>query len=236
MDEIHWSWKNPLTKNNTLFVLCSMIIFALISALAFVLSHGIILRTVLYGFAYGLTYWLIFGIVSRLPIIQTRELKRWSLKNPIRQIRNNLDVVTGIALSAGLFFGLTFGPGFTIVGFIFGIMVFGLEIILLDLIHNSADFIQVNTPYQRFISSAKNLYFSILQHLLLRYQLYKQGLLPLKLVTFLNELSLRHILEFDGDPTTGKGGGAWRFRHRILQEWFAEKWVEPEDPNKLKTE
>jgi hypothetical protein len=33
-------------------------------------------------------------------------------------------------------------------------------------------------------------------------------------------MSLRHLLEFDGDPETGKGGGAWRWRHRIVQEYF----------------
>ena len=36
-------------------------------------------------------------------------------------------------------------------------------------------------------------------------------------------MSLRHLLEFDGDPMTGKGGGAWRWRHRILQEYFLEQ-------------
>jgi hypothetical protein len=53
------------------------------------------------------------------------------------------------------------------------------------------------------------------------------------LVAFLNEFSLRHILEFEGDPHTGKDGGAWRFRHRILQEWFAERWVDPTEHQKM---
>jgi hypothetical protein len=35
-------------------------------------------------------------------------------------------------------------------------------------------------------------------------------------------MSLRHLLEFDGDPETGKGGGSWRWRHRIIQEYFLE--------------
>jgi hypothetical protein len=33
-------------------------------------------------------------------------------------------------------------------------------------------------------------------------------------------MSARHLLETDG--------ATWRFRHRILQEWFAERWGEQE--------
>ena len=80
----------------------------------------------------------------------------------------------------------------------------------------------INRPYQRFSVALKNLDISILTHLILRFALCFQRLLPLRLVHFLNEMSLRHLLEFDGDPVTGKGGGAWRWRHRILQEYFLE--------------
>jgi hypothetical protein len=69
----------------------------------------------------------------------------------------------------------------------------------------------------------KHFYFSILQHFLLRYQLYKKGLLPLNLVDFLNEMTTRNIMETDG--------ATWRFRHRIIQDYFADQWVEPKKEN-----
>ena len=44
-----------------------------------------------------------------------------------------------------------------------------------------------------------------------------------KLVPFLNDMVECNILE-----TTG---ASWRFRHRILQDYFADQWVETEfDP------
>lgn len=83
---------------------------------------------------------------------------------------------------------------------------------------NYAYFLQITTPYQRFTASAKALHFSILQHWLLRWQLYRAGVLPLRLVDFLNEMTSRHLLETDG--------ATWRFRHRILQEYFTGQWKE----------
>jgi hypothetical protein len=82
-----------------------------------------------------------------------------------------------------------------------------------------AKYSQIKKPYQRFHSSMRQLYFSILQHWHLRYLLYKKGLLPWHLVDFLNEMVTRKILETDG--------AIWRFRHRILQEYFAVRWEEP---------
>jgi sugar-specific transcriptional regulator TrmB/MFS family permease len=81
-----------------------------------------------------------------------------------------------------------------------------------------ASIIQINTPYQRFNASMRSLHFSILQHWLLRYQLSRKGLLPLRLVDFLNEMTKAHIMESDG--------ATWRFRHRIIQDYFAEQWEE----------
>ncbi len=170
--------------------------------------------------------------------IRTKENKNKSWKNLIIKIKNILTSRNGIEdglimpLAIGCAIGMSIGMRSGIItGFVNGIigclgtlLIIALASLFIDSFSNV---IQITTPYQRFIASAKSLYFSIFQHLLLRYQLVKKGLLPLHLVTFLNEMSLRHILEFDGDPHTGKGGGAWRFRHRILQEWFAERWVDP---------
>lgn len=92
--------------------------------------------------------------------------------------------------------------------------------------------LHIANPYQRFLLSLRFAGFSILQHFVLRLQLSKKGLLPLRLVDFLNEMasyqvktrrfttSAVHLLESDG--------ASWRFRHRLIQEWFAARWQEPE--------
>ena len=185
------------------------------------------------------------------PLIKTKDSINLSWNNFFKNLKKNFIYCLDKGLRIGLILGLVSGlfevmPYVTIgkqsdvrIGelkfLLFFVMFMGLLIWLAvwlsnsleDLLKNSSDFLQITSPYQRFNASMKSLHFSILQHKFLCYQLRKQGLLPPDLVKFLNEMSLRHILEFDGDPVTGKGGGSWRFRHRILQEYFAERWVEP---------
>jgi hypothetical protein len=83
-------------------------------------------------------------------------------------------------------------------------------------------FLVLKNPYSRFRAALKYLNLIIFEHLTLRFLLFVQSSLPIYLVYFLNEMSLRHILEFDGDLNTESGGGSWRWRHRIIQEWFLE--------------
>ncbi|NET34784.1 MAG: NACHT domain-containing protein [Cyanothece sp. SIO1E1] len=84
-----------------------------------------------------------------------------------------------------------------------------------------SNFVQINHPYQRFYASAQRLHFSISLHFLLRFQLFWQGALPWKLVPFLNEMKDYHILESDG--------ASWRFRHRLMQEYFMASFESPEN-------
>ncbi|MCK6695769.1 MAG: NACHT domain-containing protein, partial [Thermoanaerobaculia bacterium] len=169
----------------------------------------------------GLFSGVLSGLFKFEHKIYTRELIDLSWKRLYQEVKNSL----GIALFAGLLGGYTYWTQFGWVAGILGwLLVFiltGIWYALFKIIEESKLLIQISSPNHRFQASMKALHFSILQHKFLCYQLRKQGLLPLRLVDFLHELSLRHILEYDGDPTTGKGGGAWRFRHRILQEWFA---------------
>ncbi len=51
-----------------------------------------------------------------------------------------------------------------------------------------------------------------------------KNFLPIDFPNFLNEMSHRHLLETDG--------ATWRFRHRILQDYFSGLWVETGEPNK----
>jgi len=86
-------------------------------------------------------------------------------------------------------------------------------------------FLVLDRPYRRFWAALKWINLFLFEHLVLRFFLFIQSSLPLRLAHFLNEMSRRHLLEFDGDLDTETGGGSWRWRHRIIQEWFlkAEK-------------
>ena len=167
------------------------------------------------------------GLMSKRGIY-TQEIINWSWKKSFQSIisgfKKNLLLGLVIVLVTVLFRSLS--AGLIVVPAI--ILAFGLT----ELLGNSSSITQIISPYHRFNASMKALHFSILQHKHLCHLLRKKGFLPHDYVQFLNEMSLRHILEFDGDPATGTGGGAWRFRHRILQEYFAERWVEPEHNGK----
>ena len=96
---------------------------------------------------------------------------------------------------------------------------------------HSKNLIQVRSSYERFQFAAKSLNLSIVQHFHLRYQLAQKGLLPLRLVDFLNEIANHQVKKrrFTHSPVhlMESDGASWRFRHRLIQEWFAARWVEP---------
>jgi hypothetical protein len=108
-------------------------------------------------------------------------------------------------LSKGIIYGF--------IGCLYGIFTIGFLIGFIEYIeHAAGNILQINKPYDRFNASMKLLHFSILQHKHLLYLLNKKGLLPYRLVPFLDAMTEQHILESDG--------ATWRFRHRILQEYF----------------
>lgn len=159
--------------------------------------------------------------------IATKDNVIWSYKVYIENVKKNL--VTSVlfcvlfSVAISLIRVTEYNPTIRIVA---GIVI-GLPFALLmsmvssigDMLNfEHSDFIQINSPYQRFYASMKVLYFSILQHWHLRYLLYKKGVLPLDLVDFLNEMTAQNILESDG--------ATWRFRHRMIQEYFAREWEE----------
>lgn len=59
---------------------------------------------------------------------------------------------------------------------------------------------------------------SLFKHIILRLLLYSEKKLPLRWVSFFTYATATRILEQDG--------GQWRFRHQILQDYFAQKWEE----------
>lgn len=120
------------------------------------------------------------------------------------------ELISGTSESLKLLFIVVFMVTFIQTIFEFFFTIFHTHI------RNNIYFVQIRKPYQRFLASAKILYFPIILHLLLRYQLAKRQLLPFRLVTFLKQLTLNNMLE--------SNGGTWRFRHRILQDYYADIW------------
>jgi hypothetical protein len=218
-------------------------ILGLVNGLAIGLGNGLIAG--LNGLAAGLIGGLIIGLVTGLmfstkynykwlPLIEVKDEVIWSLENYLLSVKKSLALGLVIGLMTGLI-GVFVFKGFESAvygevedpaeGLIYGLasgLVISLVLGLLDLLFNKhSPYIQIEKPYQRFIGSTKAIYFSILQHWVLRHQLYRKGLLPLYLVDFLNEMTKRHILE--------SNGATWRFRHRIIQDYLAEQWEEPEE-------
>ena len=62
------------------------------------------------------------------------------------------------------------------------------------------------------------------QHFSLRLILYLEGTMPLRVVTFMDRMTDQLIFE-DTRRSDKKGnkrrGATWRFRHKILQDYFA---------------
>lgn len=188
---------------------------------------------------------LLFGILTTLNneihIIQTKDNSKVSFKSLWIHVKYHTKIMVYIFLTLSMLIGLIFGvydiiTGDTqtllynlllipIVGVIMG-MVFGLLHGFTNFLEKNTNYLKIQNPYERFQLSLLSLHPSILQHALLHYQFYQKRLLPLHLVDFLNQLSLNNVLESDG--------GTWRFRHRILQDYFSGKWkLEHKDSNAI---
>jgi len=191
------------------------------------------------GLVVGLCLGLIAALAHRnqkLFSINTVGQIRWSWKSFKSMLFSFRE--PGVAFS-GVFFGLVGGlTGRIVLGESMGWIVGGvstlLSVGLLNHLESESDYIlQIPSPYQRFTASAKNLHFIILQHGHLRYLLARKGLLPLRLVDFLNEMAPLEKSKPGEEPrrrfTTAQvylmetDGATWRFRHRIIQEWFGER-------------
>ncbi len=171
-----------------------------------------------YANAENLRY-LFFESISTLEIAKTTH--KWSIKTSTIWFFSTFLVVNAFLVGSTIFNGknisIEFIKGAILSGVILGAMIGIGQLHEVERTYSSI--LQISNPYERYIASAKNWNLSILQHWLLRWQLYRAGVLPLRLVHFLNEMTARHLLETDG--------ATWRFRHRILQEYFAKQWQEP---------
>ena len=235
------------------FFLVFGLVFGLVSSPVLGLTGGLsifLFLGLVPGLAVGLIFGLVFGLDEGLAFeIETRDRTyvAWKFywKHVRRETIYGLVFVLAFVLVFVLVYGLVYVLAYSLVpslvsglvdGLFFGLpedlvpdlvvgLFFGLACGLVYLlIEEYSTILQINRPYQRFYASMYSLHFSILQHWLLRHQFYRQGLLPLKLVRFLNEMTRRYILESDG--------ATWRFRHRLIQEYFAGMWEEPEEGKK----
>ncbi len=219
-------------------------IYSLLIGPLFGFSMGIILgvgKTIIEGIfngGYSVYVRIKYGYWAeyRMERIKTREKFNWSLVNKQNVLINAFIKYPLSVMGVVLFMSLIERHWnvysvmelmnkdliiFVIISFIAGLFITIND--LSDLIskdHNYLYFPKITKPYQPFIASAKNLHFSIIQHFYLRLLLCNNRLLPWHLVDFLNDMAARHLLETDG--------ATWRFRHRIIQEYFAKKW-EDED-------
>lgn len=152
--------------------------------------------------------------------INVKDRRKWSWHLYIESVKEK--IAMSIILSqlliilSGMFFSYISS---LLIGFSLG-SIFCLGHGLFDYVHNNnAPILQITHPYERFNASSRVLHFSILQHKHLLYLLSRKGLLPYRLVNFLNDMVEQKILECPDEAT-------WRFRHQFLQNYFAEQKFE----------
>jgi hypothetical protein len=166
-----------------------------------------------------LVYFTLYYLFKeKYPIIYNYESDYYSIQAIIGYLKKPLIKNIIVGSSVGLLILMVLDRPFMLQLKLYLILlIIAIVYLMMDrVISNAAEALQITTPYQRFIASAKALHFSILQHWLLRWQLKRAGVLPWDVIGFLNEMTARHLLETDG--------ATWRFRHRILQEYFAGQW------------
>jgi hypothetical protein len=201
-------------------------IYSLSNSLLFCILTGL-MSGLLIGLVKGLVNGIITGLILSIPVIFVNVLYNGLSIGPVQKINTKDDVNWSIMAFKKAFISviglyiLCFICIFSIFFRFIIVLVIALAIVLTFVLFKiiateSSDFIQIKSPYQRFNASMKVLHFSIVQHWHLRYLLYKKGALPLDLVDFLNEMKDRNLLESDG--------ATWRFRHRMIQDYFAALW------------
>ncbi|NUQ25294.1 MAG: NACHT domain-containing protein [Saprospiraceae bacterium] len=159
-------------------------------------------------FLSGISIVIFSAHIAAGPKIKTGEVRTWSWKNYGQHWVKGLYYIClgALVIIAGLknqFLIKHIIAGILII--IFGIWIPGYKV---------SSLLQINKPYQRFNASLRNGMFPMVAHTCLRLAMFLEGSLPLRLVYFLNEMTDRHLLESDG--------GSWRFRHKILQDYFAK--------------
>ena len=207
-----WRW-HTFTKNliqinwNILFSLLLGFALSLVVSLAFNLRSGL---------SFGIVFGLIFGIVSGLIDAGIKNGFLLHLQVPYQRFMSTLQrsfwkvPAPFIALVLSILAAAYYGGGYTLLGVKDWIQIHGLW---LTVFRVGIAFLLIPLLYSRF-----------LEHFSLRLVLYLEGKMPLRVVTFMDSMTDQLIFE-DNRRTDKKGkkmrGATWRFRHKILQDYFA---------------
>ena len=217
-----------------IFVIGLASISILVLAFGLIIIIGLVSISILvlaFGLAFTSDNILTFNFKHRnalrpVKLIYTQESIKWSWPLYFQHVKDEfvgelfaISLFAGLTL--GLFAGFTFGLFVGLASGLFAGFTFGLFVGLTKgfryyLKREAIATIQLNHPYQRFKNSARMLHFSILQHWHLMYVFSKKEWLPWKIVPFLNDMVAQQLLECPD-------GATWRFRHRILQDYFTKR-------------
>lgn len=190
-----WSFPGPIVNTIDSLINC--------------LVNGLIIKGPILILIGGLLFVLVLTLKKEFLCIETKDRIQWSWSKFFKYINEFKFVFLSYCLSTSLTRSLLFSLSFGLLLILFS---------LYDYLHSeSIAAIQINHPYQRFRNSKYLLHFSIFQHWHLMHLLSKKGLLPWKIMPFLNDMVAQKMLE-------SSDGATWRFRHKILQDHFAGKW------------
>jgi DNA polymerase III delta prime subunit len=198
-ESLRWSWHSVWQRLpvNLFFGLFAGLSTSLIAW--FIYGQNANLATmVVFGLIFGLCLGLVFAVGDGFVPVELQEVLQpnQGIKGSLRSVLI-FGLVFGIVggLVFGLIFGLFLGLGG---GLVFG-LVSGLGGVLGGLL----------------VGSLKKGGDAVVKHYTLRLLLWRQGAIPLQYVRFLNAASRLLLLQ--------RTGGNYRFRHRMLLEYFAEQ-------------
>lgn len=170
-----------------------------------------------YGFVYGLIVGCIAGIVGMVTGILTSGWSSTLIEDESLFVRPNEGIHRSLnhALIAACFFGplgglasgLSCGGAFGLVGGLTGWFTLGLGVAII---------LTVTFALQFFILYGGS---ACLEHLLLRWLLWRKGLLPWHATTMLDYADACVLL--------GKQGGGYTFYHPMLQDYFVHLYTTP---------
>lgn len=207
-EKVTWSWKG--SRKGMLLGLPSGLLTGLISILALLLLY----RGSIYIWVYGLTFWgLLFALVFGLILGLFGGLSS-TVMNPDlhRRPEQGIRVSGRNAVRFGLVFFLIFG---LIAGLIYGLIYRQL---LTGLIFGLAYGLPGGLFGSLFGGGMK-----YLQYYILRFLLWRSGVLPWHAVPFLEEATACILLQ--------RVGGGYRFIHPLLQEYVASLAASPTAPS-----
>jgi hypothetical protein len=234
--DLQYDW-SPVGLSRTQLFIANFVlglVFGLIRGLLFLIIFCLItefLVALRIALIFVLFFGLVIGLVNKfLPRIETKESIKWSWERYFQGFKSTS--VTGLVIGFVLVINfVVISVDVVLNGHVYFLVV-APAIVLFDYFKSDSIVatLQLTHPYERFKNSVKRLHFSFLQHWHLMYLFSQKDWLPWRIIPFLNDMVAQQLLECSD-------GATWRFRHRILQEYFAKKWETTElQPEKSKYE